>query len=156
MNEFKPTRAMSMAKARMYKWLSDHPTQAIENLTMDAMEAACRTQSISTWMAGAGFPEWWYEKSTALTKVAAGVDIAVERLLEIVSSPIQSGKDATITAKDVLAAADKLFQLADLYPKKKVVERFLDKRLEAMDAEETASETKRLESKLQIANKENS
>lgn len=145
----KPNKAQRMAKARMYKWLAEHTEIDMDNMTIQAQSSASKATNLGEWLGKEGFADWWWEKDTVLTKVVAGVEIAVERLLDIIETPKEDiGPRATVSTKDILAAADKLFQLADLYPKKKVVEKFLDKQLESMDAEETTAELKRMESKL--------
>ncbi len=149
MSEYQPNQAQRLAKARMYRWLNEHVTVNLEDMTASAMSTACKAPSLDRWFTNEGFAEWWFEKSTAHTKVAAGVEIAVERLLEIISTPADKiGPKEAVSMKDILAAADKLFLLADLYPKKRIVEKFLDKKLDAMDAEETTNATKLLELKL--------
>lgn len=154
MSEFKPTKAMRLAKSRLYKHLSENKGVSLEDMTIEAMQTAAKARNLSNWLSEDGFSLWWYEKSTAMVKVAAGVEIAIERLLDIVNTPAADiGPKASVSTKDILAAADKLFQLADLYPKKRIEKVFLDKQLNAMDAEEVGAETKALESKLKLADK---
>jgi len=149
LNEYKPTQSQRLAKARMYKWLAENPTARMEDMTIPAMQSVAKARNLSEWMAKEGFPEWWWEKSSAAIKVAAAVEIAIDRLVSILTTPPEAiGPKEAVSTKDVLSAADKLFNLADLYPKKRVEKVFMDKQIEAMDATETAEETKKLEAKL--------
>ena len=145
---------MRLVKSRLYKHLSENKGVSIEDMTIEAMQTAAKARNLAEWMGKDGFQEYWYEAGSSSVRIAAGVEMAVEKLLEIVNTPKHEiGPKMAVSNKDILAAADKLFQLADLYPKKRVEKIFLDKQLNAMDAEEVGAETKALESKLKLAEK---
>ena len=149
---FKPTRAQQLAKARFYKYLEYNPMIKLESLSVSAMEKACKSRSLDKWMGQEGFKEWWYDDNAVPAKIAACAELALERLYEILTSDIESGKEAKVTARDLLNAIDKVLELNSLYPNKQKEIRFLDKEIEKLD--ESSAITALQDIKLKLAKTE--
>ena len=137
----KLTQKQRMAKSRLAQHIKDNPaTVSMETLTVAEMSKICKTTSLPKWLLDEEFAKWWYDADTVSTTVLACQEIAVERLLHILQHPIEGGRDAIITSKDVLNAAKTILELGDAFPKSKKEIVFADRKINNMDEDQVAKE----------------
>lgn len=150
---YQPNKWQRMAKARFHKHMKDHSaTLAIEDLSLAAMqEIAKAPSSFEKWAQELGFMDWFLDRDTVHTRIAAALEIAVERMVWALEQAPDSGRDALVTIKDQHAIARTLMELADYFPKKNKQVVFADKRLNAMDEQEVAKELEEYKKKMLTA-----
>lgn len=146
--DLKLTREQRLAKARLYKHLEDNQvTISIDDISVEMMGLSAKTNKLANWLTDVEFAKWWYERDSLKTNVAAYAEIAIERLYEVLTTPIEKGRDAPVSSKDVLAAAKTMLELADAFPKKNEVV-FADKALNKMTEDQVDRELESLKGKL--------
>ena len=148
-SDFKPNRMQSEAKARFNKQKDDLASiRAVEELSISAMATMANAPRLAKWAQIPGFMDWWLETDTVGTKIRAMEEMAVERLAEILATPLQGGKEAPAQAKDILKAIEMLLQLSNRFPAKNKEVRFLDKSLEQLDKAELDKQIEAYKTKL--------
>lgn len=148
----KLTQTQRTAKVRLYSWLEDNKaTHDIDSLTIDRMSELSKTKSLATWLLDEEFSSWWYDRDTVTTKVAAYQEIAVNRLVEILHWPMEGGRDAIVTSKDVMNAAKTILELGGAFPKgnKEVI--FADRKINGMNDDQVQKELDEYKQKLSLA-----
>lgn len=148
--EFNPTQSQLAAKAKIHSFLKEHPTVQISQMSATAMANAAGTTKVHEWLKNAEFVNWWVDDKVVGNKIYALQELAADRLREILTSPIEAGKDALVTSKDVLAAARMAFELGNAFPKanEKIV--FADRQISKMDESETERELAEIKKKLTL------
>ena len=145
---FTPTQPQRRAKAKLYSYIKKNGID-LADMEASALPAACGSRSIRHWMEDEEFKGWFYEEGTASINVAATVDAAIARLAAIIATPdhelnVKGGH----TTSDVLKAVNTVLQLADLFPKKKTIEKWMDASVAKLDEQSTDAEIKLLDSRL--------
>lgn len=87
---------------------------------------------VAKWLRDPAFAAWLYDRDTFVHRAVALKDLAL-RVLE--DTLLAEYEPKVLTAKDKLKAADMLLQLTGAYPKAAPA-KFLDRDLDAMDADE--------------------
>lgn len=144
------TKEQRLAKVRLYKHLDNHAaTLSIDKMSIEGMGVVSKTKKLAHWLTDEEFHNWWFEKDTLKTTVKSYAEVAVARLYEIVTTPIESGRDAAVSAKDVMAAAKTLLELAEAFPSKNKEVVFADSRLNKMQDAEVERELEAMKMKLE-------
>jgi len=120
----------------------------LEDIGLSALATITRSPNLVKWASEPEFLAYLYDKDATSTKVATLAELALERLYEILTSPIGSGKDAPVTTAHVLAATKQVVELAALVPKGETKVVFADKRLNELDAASTEKELEAMRLKL--------
>lgn len=149
---FKPTYTQSVAKARVLQAVDERRgLVALESLTSEQLVKLTGQRKVTEWLRDPEFVQWFYDRDTFKTDVAALKDRAVERLQEVLDLPLGDPRDGGVTPKDVMAAADMVAKLTGSYPTRaKVV--FADRDLNDMSEDEVATKIADAKARLQQGN----
>lgn len=146
------TATQKKAKVRLAKYLELHSsTKSLDNMSIAEMSKAAKAPSLSQWLLDTDFTNWWYDTDTVSTTILAYQEMAVNRLVDILESPMEGGRDAVVTSKDVMNAAKTILELGDAFPKSKKEIVFADKKINSMDEEQVAKELEDVKKKLTVA-----
>lgn len=106
----------------------------MDGTTLPVARAAQLAQSSSlvTWMTDPGFAAWFYNKDSARHQIEAGVEIAVQRLVDILRST-DVGPKGSVTAAAQVNAAKLLLEYAGYAPPSRREVTFQDKTVASMD-----------------------
>jgi hypothetical protein len=149
---FKPTYTQSVAKAKVLQAVDERRgLVALESLTSEQLVKITGQRKVTEWLSNPEFVQWFYDRDTFKTEVAALRDKAVERLQEILDMPLGDPRDGGITPKDAMAAADMVAKLTGAYPTRaKVI--FADRDLNDMGEDEVAAKIAEARAKLEQDN----
>lgn len=144
---FVPTSEQSMAKARLQDVLSERDgVLDIETLSMDQIVNLAGNVKIRKWAENnQSFLPWLLDKDVTKHKIQAAKDMCVDKLISILNMDLEA---KVLTAKDWIAAADKLLQLADAYPSKKKEITYLDREVANMSDEDVKKQLEAYKTKL--------
>jgi hypothetical protein len=152
MDSFNPTQAQRLAKARLKKWAASGESKMDpRNLNPAALATITKSPNLVKWASDPEFMDYLFDSDDMAARIGCLAELTLDRLYEILTSPIEGGRDATITANHVLAAAKQVIELAALAPKQERKVVFADKEVEALDAEATQKEIEAI--KLQLIGK---
>ena len=88
MSNFKPTKAMRAAKAKFWTAVNDNPLIDVSALPMTAVANYAGTQSVIRWgQEDEDFRIWFTNKDSVKELVAGGAELAVEKLVSIITAP---------------------------------------------------------------------
>jgi hypothetical protein len=96
------------------------------------------TPKVKDWLANPAFGIWFSDQEHYGSLALAYSEIALEKLYDILSTPLDPS-DRTVTARDQISAAKEILLLADRYPTKRKEVRFLDKDLDKLPDHEVES-----------------
>jgi len=150
--QLKLTKLQREAKSRLHRYLEEFSeTKSLENITSTEMAHVCKVghSTLKRWFdCSEAFELWFFDSTSFSTEVDALSEMAIERLHEIITSPIGTKRDDPVKAKDILAAIRLAAELADRFPKKAKEVIFADKQLAKLNESEVDNELKKLEGKL--------
>jgi hypothetical protein len=150
---FTPNMQQTMAKHRFWGHLKSNPilTTNIKDMGLEhiASLAGVPNQFFKWADKEAGFLIWFCDEGYADRKMQAYADVAFDVLVDIATSPIEF---KMLTAKDKVAAANLLLQLADRFPNKRREFVYIDKELAKMTEADVIREDKKLDRLLSEAN----
>lgn len=153
-DNYNPSHEQRMAKAAFHRRLDELSFMYDEsNITKEqvATLAGISLAKLEKWSQITGWNNWMFNHDTTKVKIHALDEIAIDRLHEIMTSPIESGKYAKVTTKDMIKAIELWATLADALPNKRKEVTFLDKELAKMTDEDVQLEKAKIKKKLLTA-----
>lgn len=130
---FRPTREMSLAKARLIKKLNNNPLVSDpEQLSQLKLEQLSGVKSLDAWMAKDGFREWFLNGEYIEDLMEADLELGMERLREMLSLPLD-GERGNPKPGDITKAVEMLLKFTGREPKKQAQVEYQDKEIGAMD-----------------------
>lgn len=107
---FNPTKAMMRAKAKFWAAVDSNPMISdVDGLPMSEVARLAGTKSVATWASGSEeFKAWFRDRADIKARISFGAELAIDKLIEILGTPADAGRDAIVTTKDQLAAAKEL------------------------------------------------
>jgi hypothetical protein len=142
---FQPTRPMQAAKARFWKNVRSNPllTNDIGNMTLDALVMHSGAKKLIDWADKHElFLAWFCDEQFEEVTIQTLASDAIREIYDIMMSPMEV---KVLTAKDKLAAANLLLQLADKFPNKRKEFVYVDKELARMSEADVDREMSKLD-----------
>lgn len=133
---FEPTKPQLLAKVRFERRMAERQGLIdVGALKIEEIAAMAGDRRVARWLDDPEFGAWFTNRDDFVERANAAKQAFLDRITEALDMEIGDGRDGTITYKDLLAAADKVWKLAGAYPKEAPV-RFADKDLDAMPDDE--------------------
>lgn len=129
---FEPTPSQREVKARFWARASENPLIDPASLPVARVAEIAQSAAVRTWMADPTFAAWFLNKDSARHQIEAGVEIAVQRLVEILRST-DVGPKGSVTAAAQVNAAKLLLEYAGYAPPSRREVVFHDKQIQGMD-----------------------
>lgn len=130
---FRPTREMSLAKARLVKKLNNNPLVSDpDKLSQLKLEQLSGVKSLDAWMAKEGFKEWFLNGEYIEDLMEADLELGMERLREMLSLPLD-GEKGNPKPGDITKAVEMLLKFTGREPKKQAQVEYQDKEIGSMD-----------------------
>lgn len=145
---FHPTRPMQAAKARFWKTIRSNPLLSanIGDMTLDALVMHSGARKLIDWADREPlFLAWFCDEQFEEVTLQTLASEAILEVYDIMKSPMEA---KILTAKDKLAAANLLLQLADKFPNKRREFVYVDKELAKMTESDVDKEMKAIEAQL--------
>lgn len=133
---FTPSEEQRIIKARLHQTLSERSFAVdVESLTMEQLVGMTGDKRMEKWAKDSpAFLSWLLDKDVFKFRAQAYAEIALEQLYSILVEPIE---DKLLTAKDKIAAANLILQIADRFPNKRKEMVWLDKDVGRLSEEDT-------------------
>lgn len=150
-DNYNPTHEQRMAKAAFHRRLGELSFMYDEsNITKEQVcsLAGITEHKLELWYKMPGWNNWMFNHDTNKLKIHALDEIAIDRLHEILTSPIEAGKYAKVTTKDMIKAIELWASLADAMPNKRKEITFLDKELANKSDSDVQLEIAKIKKKL--------
>lgn len=122
-------------KARFWSRVEINPLLEPSRMSNAAVAQVTGSPMINTWFKDLAFRDWFFSKDTARHKIEAGVEVAVNRLIEILESR-DVGPRGAVTAAAQVNAAKLLLEFAGYAPASRKEVIFHDKDVLDMDEAE--------------------
>lgn len=136
--EWRPSQSQRLAKSRLKKWVASSggdPTQ----LNPTALAEVTKSPNLVKWTSDPMFMDYLLDGDDMVARIGCLAELTLDRLYEILTSPI-GGKDSAVTAAHILSAAKQVIELAAMAPKQPKEVVFADKAVGALDAEAAQKE----------------
>lgn len=150
MNQFKPDRSQSLAKAKLFSALKSKPLVDLESLSDVQIGQLSGSKKIELWMAREGFREWLLNEDYDQQLIKAGASLGISEMFKILECQ-DLGKDSGIKASDKIKVAFEFMNRAGLLHSEGKTEAKLPDSLDEID-KKIEEELKR-RSSLRVANK---
>ena len=115
---FKPTKAQSLAKARLWQKADRSPILNPAAMTKAELARHAGTRTMLEWLEGSEFYDWLMDKGYDKAQLLAAADEAIMALRMVATSAINPREGVTGSA--VVAAASKILEAAGLIKDKEV------------------------------------
>ena len=132
---FKPSQTQSLAKARLYKNITNNPLLGdVEALSTQKLEKLSKVKDLSTWMTQEGFHAWFTNSNHIEDLMEADLELGMERLREVLTTPM-GGEKGDVRASDITKAVEMLLKYTGREPKKEAKVEYKDAEVGQMDEE---------------------
>ena len=130
---FRPTREMSLAKARLVKKLSNNPLISDpRQISQNKLEQLSGVRDLDSWMAKPGFHDWFVNGEYIEELMEADLELGMDRLREMLSLPMD-GERGSPKPGDITKAVEMLLKFTGREPKKQTQVEYQDKEVGSMD-----------------------
>lgn len=129
---FQPSQLQREIKARFWARAKDNPLVDPASLSHQQAALIAQHTSLPQWLSSPEFAAWFFNKDSARHRLEAGVEVAIERLVEIVRSR-DVGPKGEVTAASQVNAAKLLLEFAGYAPPSRKEVIFKDKDILEMD-----------------------
>jgi hypothetical protein len=123
------TKRQRITKARFHDALAQREAMGLTDMAaidQDTLVSMTGTRHVLQWVQDPTFAAWFFDRDVFKHRVAALRETALERIEDVLNGELE---ERVLTAKDRLRAAELLLQLADAFPAKQKIVKWLDKEL---------------------------
>lgn len=130
----KPSNAQLIAKTRFWEKASGNPMYANGNVPAIRAAHLAGNNQVQEWLQDPEFAGWFFNKDAAQQMLQAGAELAIARLIQIVSTDKVGPREA-VTVSSQVTAAKTLLEMAG-FNNQKPEGKFKDKEIAEMGEEE--------------------